>query len=216
MKFVSNREWALLARILAFSIVPTLGGLLRVVELGGGPTIIPENPRALANPPPIVLHIFSSFIFCAIGALQFLSSVRHHYPKVHRAAGPVIAVAGCVSALTALWMTHFFVFPEELQGVPLYWTRIVLGLVMIGLIGKAVMEIRSRNVLGHGAAMLRAYAIGQGASTQAILGIGWTIASGAEPTGAQREGMMVSAWGLNLLIAELLIRKFVAPRTVPA
>ena len=36
MKFVSNREWALLARILAFSIVPTLGGLLRVVELGEG------------------------------------------------------------------------------------------------------------------------------------------------------------------------------------
>ena len=86
---------------------------------------------------------------------------------------------------------------------------------MLGLIAKAVMETRSRNFLGHGAAMLPAYAIGEGASTQAILGIGWTIASGAEPTGAQREGMMVSAWGLNLLIAELLIRKFVAPRTVP-
>ena len=125
MKFVSNREWALLASILAFSIVPTLGGLLRVVELGGGPTIIPENPRTLADPLPIVLHIFSSFIFCAIGALQFLSSVRHHYPKVHRAAGRVIAVAGCVSALTGLWMTHFFVFPEELRGVPLNRTRIV-------------------------------------------------------------------------------------------
>ena len=145
MKFVSNREWALLARILAFSIVPTLGGLLRVVELGGGPTIIPENPRALANPPPIVLHIFSSFIFCAIGALQFLSSVRHHYPKLYRTTGRVIAVAGCVSALTGLWMTHFFVFPEELQGVPLYWTRIVLSLAMLGLIAKAVTEIRSRN-----------------------------------------------------------------------
>ena len=35
MKFVSNRELTLLASILAFSIVPTLGGLMRVVELGG-------------------------------------------------------------------------------------------------------------------------------------------------------------------------------------
>ena len=69
MKYVSNRKWALLASILTFSIVPTLGGLLRVVELGGGPTIIPENPNALSDPPPIVFHIFSSFIFCAIGAL---------------------------------------------------------------------------------------------------------------------------------------------------
>ena len=182
MKFVSNREWALLASILAFSIPPTLGGLLRVVELGGGPTIIPENPNALSDPPPIVFHIFSSFIFCAIGALQFLSSVRHHYPKVHRTVGRVIAVAGCVSALTVLWMTHFFVFPEELQGVPLYSTRIVLSLAMIGPIVKAVMEIRSRNILGHGAAMLRANTIGHDASTQAILGTGWTIASRAETT----------------------------------
>ena len=53
-------------------------------------------------------------------------------------------------------MTHIFVFPEELRGVPLYRTRIVLSLAMIGLIVKAVMEIRSRNVLGLGAAMLRA------------------------------------------------------------
>ena len=43
---------------------------------------------------------------------------------------------------------------------------------MIGFIVWAVIAIRSRNVFQHSASMLRAYAIGQGASMQAILGIG--------------------------------------------
>ena len=64
--------------------------------------------------------------------------------------------------------------------------------------------------------MLRAYAIGQGASTQTVLGIGWMIALGTEPLGPLRDGMMVFAWGLNLLTAEFLIRTMFAPRTRPA
>ena len=215
MKTVSRREWALLAIILVYSFVPTFGGLLRVIELGGGPAIVPENPRALADPLPIVLHILSSFLFCIAGALQFLPSVRRHYPAMHRAAGRMIAAAGCVSALTGLWMTHSFAFPDELQGVLLYWVRIALSLSMVGLIAWAVIAIRSGNVLGHGAAMLRAYAIGQGASTQTVLGIGWLVAFGTEPMGSLRDGIMVFAWGLNLLIAEILISKVFAPRTMP-
>jgi uncharacterized membrane protein len=216
MKTVSKSEWALLAIILIYSFVPAFGGLLRVIELGGGPAIVPENPRAVADPLPIVLHILSSLLFCVAGALQFLPSVRRHYPAMHRAAGRMIAVAGCISALTGLWMTLSYAFPEELQGVLLYWARIVLSLLMVGLIAWAVVAIRSGNVLGHAAAMLRAYAIGQGASTQAVLGIGWMIAFGTEPLGALRDGMMVFAWGLNLLIAEIVIRTLFSPRTLPA
>jgi hypothetical protein len=216
MKSISRREWALLAIILIYSFVPTFGGLFRVIELGGGPAIAPENPRALADPLPVVLHILSSFLFCILGALQFLPSVRRHFPAMHRAVGRTVAVAGCVSAATGLWMTHFYTFPDELQGPLLYWVRIVLSLSMVGLIAWAVIAIRSRNVLGHGAAMLRAFAISQGASTQTVLGIGWMIAFGTEPLGPLRDGMMVCAWGLNLLIAELLISKMFARRPLPA
>ena len=63
--------------------------------------------------------------------------------------------------------------------------------------------------------MLRAYAIGQGASTQAILGIGWIIIVGTEAMGTVREGMMVFAWALNLFVAEVLIRRLLRPKTRP-
>ena len=216
MKTVSRREWVLLAIILIYSFVPAVGGLLRIIELGGGPAIVPENPRAIADPLPVVLHILSSFLFCIVGAVQFLPSVRRHYPAMHRVAGRLVAAAGCASALTGLWMTHFFAFPHELQGLSLYSVRIVLSLWMVGLIAWAVIAIRSQNVLGHSAVMLRAYAIGQGASTQTVLGVGWIVASGTEPLGPLRDGMMVFAWGLNMVIAELLIRTKIAPRTLPA
>ena len=201
-----------LAIILIYSFVPTIGGLLRTAELLGGAAVIPANPRALAQPLPIMLHIVSSFLFCLLGALQFLPSVRRHHPGMHRRIGRVVAASGCTSALTGLWMTHFFAFPGELQGPLLYAVRIVLSLSMLGLIVWAVVAIRSRDIYRHSASMLRAYAIGQGASAQAFLGIGWMIAFATEPVGLLRDSIMVTAWALNLLIAELLIARMFAQR----
>lgn len=212
MQVLSRREWTILLFIIVYSFIPSFGGLFRILELAGGPAIIPENPRALVAPLPIVLHIFSSFLFCLLGAVQFLPSMRRHRPATHRAIGRTVAISGCISAVTGLWMTHFYTFPDELQGNMLYWVRIILSLSMVSLIGCAVVAIRSRNIFRHSASMLRAYAIGQGASTQTFLGIFWIIVAGTEPLGAFRDGMMVFAWALNLLFAEYLISKLLVPK----
>ena len=114
-------------------------------------------------------------------------------------------MAGCVSALSGLWMTHFYVFSEALQGPALYWVRIILGTAMSVLIVRAVVAIRTSDIFQHSASMLRAYAIGQGASTQAVVGITWIITVGSEAMGPLRDGLMIFAWSLNLLVAEVLI-----------
>ncbi len=208
MKVLGRREWAILIAIILYSFIPAFGGLFRVLELAGGPAVAPENLRALAAPLPIVLHILSSSLFCLLGAVQFLPSVRRDQPATHRVIGRTVAIAGCISAATGLWMTHYYTFPNELQGNLLYLVRMILGSTMIGLIGSAVVAIRYSNVFQHSASMLRAYAIGQGASTQAFVGISWIIVFGAEPLGPLRDGMMVFAWVLNLLVAEFLVRRF--------
>ena len=199
-------EWTLLVLVFVYSFIPAFGGLIRVLELAGGPQIAPENSRALLAPTPIMLHILGSFLFCIVGALQFLPSIRRQSPVAHRTIGRVIAVAGCVAALSGLWMTHSYVFPEALQGAALYWMRMVMGTAMVGFIVCGVIAIRSRKVFQHSASMLRAYAIGQGASTQAVLGIAWIIAVGSEAMGPLRDGLMIFAWVLNLMVAEFLIR----------
>ena len=215
LRGISSREWILLAFILFYSFIPTFGGLLRVAELLGGQAILPTNARALAYPVPIAVHVLSSFLFCILGAIQFLPSVRRNHLDLHRMMGRASAVAGFISAATGLWMTHFFAFPESLQGALLYWVRIVLSLAMCALIMRAVWSIRTRNVSAHGSAMIRAYAIAQGASTQAFLGIGWIIAVGMEPQGQLRDVIMVAAWGINFVAAECLISKIFPSRTIP-
>ncbi len=205
MKFLSNREWALLALILFYSFIPTFGGLLRVAELLGGSAIIPENPRAIAEPLPIILHILGSFIFCLVGATQFLPSLRRRRVGWHRTMGKLVAATGGASALTGLWMTVVFTFPVETQGILLYWVRITLSISMFGLIIWAIKLVRAGNVAKHSSAMLRAYAIGQGASTQACLGIAWVLLTGTDPTGLTRDLVMIFAWCTNLLVAEILI-----------
>lgn len=213
MKVLSRSEWAILTIIIVYSFIPTFGGLVRVFELAGGPAIAPVNPRALAAPFPIILHILSSFLFCILGAMQFLPNLRRHYPDVHRVLGRLIAIAGVFSAGSGLWMTHFFAFPSDLQGNLLYWVRIVVGFCMIGFIAWSIVAIRSRHVFQHSSFVLRAYAIGQGASTQTFIGIGWMILSGTEAVGPLRDTMMVFAWALNVLIAEILIWTLLAPAT---
>jgi len=208
---LGKSEWAGLGVIFVYSFIPVVGGLIRVLELAGGPQIAPENPRASYAPTPIILHILSSSLFCVLGAFQFLPNLRRQRLAAHRAIGRVIAATGCVSALTGLWMTHFYAFPEALQGASLYWARMVLGTAMTGLIIWAVIAIKSRNAFQHGASMVRAYAIGQGASTQAVMGIAWIIAVGSEAVGPLRDGLMIFAWVLNLLAAEVFIRTMLRP-----
>lgn len=215
MKILSKSEWAILIFVLVYSFIPTFAGMFRVLELAGGPVVLPENPRASAMPFPIVLHILGSFLFCLLGAIQFLPDIRRRHTLVHRAFGRIVAVAGCVSAGSGLWMAHFYSFPISLQGNFLYWVRIILGFLMIFFIVWSVLAIRSRNVLQHSAYMLRAYAIGQGASTQAFIGIGWLVLSGTEAAGPLRDAMMVFAWAINLLIAEALIWVVLTPKRHP-
>ncbi|MFK8004236.1 MAG: DUF2306 domain-containing protein [Polyangiales bacterium] len=208
---LKRSEWVLLGLIGVYTFIPAVGGLIRVLELAGGPQIAPPNPRALHAPAPIILHLISSIVFCLVGALQFIPSFRRQRPAAHRILGRVFAVAGCLSALSGLWMTHFYVIPATLQGPTLYLTRMVLGTAMVVLIVWAVVAIRSRKIFQHSAAMLRAYAIGQGASTQSLVGIAWMIAAGSEAVGPSRDALMIFCWGLNLLGAEILIRKFFRP-----
>lgn len=207
MQAIRARDWALFSFLFLYSFIPIFGGLGRVGELIGGPAIIPANPRALDQPLPDVVHILASIAFCLIGALQVLPSLRRHSPRRHRHLGRIAALAGVISALTGLWMTQFYGFPVELQGTPLYAVRILLSLTMAGLIVRAVAAIRSGKRAIHRASMIRAYAIGLGASTQAIVGVLVLLLLGEELLGPDRDIMMIAAWGMNLLAAELILRR---------
>jgi len=183
-----------------------------VVELAGGPALIPVNPRVLADPVPVLVHVLANLLFCLGGALQFLPGIRRRWPALHRALGRAVLAGGMLSAASGLWMTLFYAFPAELQGLALFGARLMVGTAMIALLAWALWAIGARRVFQHGAAMIRAYALGQGASTQAFLGMAWMACAGTELLGPTRDALMMSAWVINLLAAEVVIGRYLRRR----
>lgn len=195
----------MLVALLFLSLVPCIGGTLRLVELAGGTTPIPVNPRVQLSPLPAMVHIVTSVFYCVVGAFQFLPSIRGRFPGWHRGTGKALIFSGVVSALSGVWMTHFYTFPDTLQGPLLYWVRMLLGWTMAVFILLGLRAILKKRVLKHRAWMMRGYALGLGAGTQVILFIPLILTIG-EPIGITRDALMVLAWVINLLIAEWLIR----------
>ena len=213
MSSLPSPSWRLPTSLLLLSLVPVAAGAVRLIGLvglasggSGAGAITPENARFMAMPAPVVLHIVSATLFCLLGAFQFDSAIRRRSPGLHRAAGRVLVPCGILAAVTGLWMTAGYAIPAELQGPLLYGVRIVVGLSMALAIVVSVCAVLRRRIAQHRAWMVRAYALGQGAGTQVLILLPVTLMAGA-PTFFFRDVLMASAWGLNLLIAEWIIRR---------
>lgn len=205
---LKKSEWIILFGLFVLILVPGIGGMFRLAELvfGIGVEFLPENPRIQSAPTPVLFHLIGSVMYLILGAFQFLPSIRRNYPKWHRLAGRVLVCTGIVAGVSGLWMTHYFVFPDSLQGTLLYLVRIVVGLSMVIFVLLGVSAILKKRIAQHQAWMIRAYALGLGAGTQVIVVIPWLLTVG-EPTGAARDLLMTAAWMINIAVAEWIIKK---------
>ncbi|MFE6964093.1 DUF2306 domain-containing protein [Agromyces sp. NPDC057679] len=198
-----RREWLAPAGLIALSLVPIAAGAFRLTQLTGGGPVTTENARFFDSPVPVVVHIVASSVFLVLGALQFAPALRRR--RWHRFAGRVVAPAGLLSALSALWMTLAYQMPA-VNGVALMVMRLGFGTVMAGAIVIAFLAIRRGDIGTHSAWMTRAYAIGLGAGTQVFTFLPWTLVLGA-PGEAMHAVLMGAGWVINLVVAEFVIRR---------
>ena len=201
---LNKSEWSILIGLLLLSFVPSVGGTFRLVELVTSSEFLPENPRIKSVPLPAMFHIVSSALYCIPGAFHFLPSIRRKYPKWHRLGGRLLVGAGIVSATSGLWMTHYYSFPDYLQGNLLYAVRVLVALAMTAFILLGVLAVLKKRIAQHQAWMIRAYALGQGAGTQVLISIPWSLTIG-EPNGLSRDILMTTAWMINIFVAEWVI-----------
>jgi uncharacterized membrane protein len=189
--------------LLALSLVPVMAGSLRLVELGSGAQITPENARFFAAPWPVVLHIVSVTLYCVLGAFQFAPGLRRRNPSWHRAAGRVLVPCGLVVALTALWMTQFY--PSiTYDGAALYAIRLLVGAAMAVSLCLGLAAVLRRDIAHHRAWMMRAYALGLGAGTQVLTHLPWYLFPSVQGELA-RTLFMAAGWAINLAVAEWLL-----------
>lgn len=199
----AGSSWGVPLALVALSLVPLVSGSLRLVEVFGGPAVMPANPRVDASPAPVVVHVTGAFLYALVGALQFSARFRRRHRDWHRRAGRVLVVAGLLVALSGVWMTIFY---AGAPGGTLLWAvRLVVGSAMAAALVLGFSAIRRRDVAAHRAWMTRAYALGLGAGTQIFTeGIGQALMG----VGDASKAVSVSAgWVVNAAVAEWVVRR---------
>jgi len=189
--------------LVALSLIPVVSGSLRLIEVAGGPQLMPANARIESSPAPLVVHVLGAALYALLGAFQFSARLRRRHPRWHRRAGRILVGAGLAVAFSGLWMTLFY---SGAPGGLLLWAiRLVVGTTMAAAIVLGFAAIRRRDIAAHRAWMMRAYALGLGAGTQAFTeGIGEALLGTGDLSKAISMG---SGWVINVIVAEWLIRR---------
>ncbi|TFD28363.1 DUF2306 domain-containing protein [Cryobacterium cryoconiti] len=209
-----RRHWLAPTGLILLNLIPVLAGAARLTELTGGAVATPQNARFLDSPVPLVTHILSVTVFTLLGAFQFVPTLRRHRAGWHRITGRILIPAGLLAALSGMWMAAFYPHPAG-DGALLVVLRLLFGAAMVASIGLGVRSIVRRDFIRHGAWMTRAYAIGVGAGTQAVVLIPQSIIFGSTDE-LSRAGFMGAGWVINLAVAEYIIRRRPRPVLTPS
>lgn len=200
--------WPVPVALAALSAIPLIIGALRLLQLAGGPELIPAEERFAGFPLPVALHILGAATYVLLGTLQFVPRFRRRHRTWHRRAGRILIVAGLLVAASALWMTLLYAAKPG-TGDLLYVLRLVFGCALAACLILGFTAIRRRDIPAHRAWMIRAYAIALAAGTQAFTqGIGGALLGVGEPYGDLAQG---AGWVINLAVAEWVIRRPARP-----
>jgi uncharacterized membrane protein len=200
----SSRSWPVPAALIALVVIPVVAGVLRLVQLSGGAVTLPSNPRFDASPVPVVVHIVGAVVFALLGAFQFVPRLRRRGRAWHRRAGRVVVLAGLAVALSALWLNQFFPRANATRGI-VYPLRLLFGVALVVTLILGFRAVRRRHFARHRAWMIRSFAIALVAGTQVFtLGFGGAVFGTGDLAQAL---MLVAAWGINLTLAEWVIRR---------
>ena len=200
-----SRGWPVPAALVVLSAIPLTAGTLRLVQLAGGPALMPADDRFTGFPTALVVHIVGAAVFALVGILQF---VPRHPPPAPRLAPPRRPGRGRRRARRGRVGTvadPVLRGPARHRRFLLYVLRLVFVSAMAGCLVLGFTAIRRRDIAAHRAWMIRAYALGLGAGTQVFTeGFGGAIFGTGVVAGDLAKG---AAWVINLAVAEWVIRR---------
>jgi len=166
-----TKTWRLPALLLCLGIIPLLSVGYHFFTMTQGIVfdIAPADPAEqtyIDNPVPILLHLVPVILFTLLGPFQLTPRARAKWPLLHRVSGRIFVVAGVMAGLSGLYMNE--VFPP-IGGPAKYWGTLLFGVLMTFSILRGLWAVLNRDIPRHRAWMIRAYAIGIGATTQRLI-----------------------------------------------
>ncbi len=192
--------------LLFFSAIPILVAAVVLYQIPAG--LLPEDSaRFLALPWVLFFHALGGVVFGVLGPIQFAGVLKRRFGRAHRVTGRIFVAFGLLLALSSLRL--LWQFPEGSTWV-LVTARIVASVAMAGALILALLAIRNRNVARHKAWMIRAYAIGMGSATVSLIMFPIFVITGDPIEGYLSDLVFVASWGINIALAEWVIRRPVA------
>ena len=190
-----------LALTLAFATaIPILSAAFLAAQAPFG--AVPEDSqRMLTAPISFFLHATAGVLFGLTGPVQFARALRQRYGRLHRATGYVFIFSGLILGAAGL---SLLAQVPAIATPPLEVMRALTGVALIVALG---LGLTARSLPRHRAWMIRAYAIGMGSGTVALVFFPLVVLSGEPPRGLVADTIFVGWWSLNILFAEFVIRK---------
>lgn len=208
-----SRPIPLVLALAFFSFIPVLNALVETIQIPTG-TYAKDSAHLAVAPVAWFLHVLAGAAFGLSGPLNFVLALRRRFGRLHRVTGWIFFGSAAALGLSALSLL-LSVEPQRTPVVDI--ARGVFGVALLVATGKAIAAIRRRDIAGHRAWVIRAYAIGMGLGTVALVFFPVYLVTGQPPTGLASDLLFAASWAINIGFAEWVIRRLNPTiRRVPA
>ena len=202
-----SRPVPLVLALAFFTFIPVLTAMVDMVLIPTG--TYPQDSAHLAVAPiSWFLHVLAGVAFGICGPMNFVLALRRRFGRLHRVTGRIFFASALVLGLSALSLL-LSVEPQRTPVVDI--ARGVFGLALLVAVAKAIAAIRRRDIQGHRAWVIRAYAVGMGLGTVSLVFFPIYLVTGAPPTGLASDILFVASWSLNIGFAEWVIHRISPP-----
>ncbi len=149
------------------------------------------------------IHVFTSILIITSGLLQFSKTILTKYTKIHRISGFIyLAVTLLISGPAALVMSFY-----ANGGYPAQTSFVILSLLWIGTSFLAYHFVRKKDYERHGKWMVRSYALTLSAVSLRLYSYLFDVFHFTMDPVDLYILLSWLSWTLNLLIAEILIKR---------
>lgn len=177
--------------------------LVQVVQIPLG--ALPEDSlRLSAVPVWHFMHVLGGATFGILGPIQFGRVLMRKYGLLHRVMGRVFVAAGAMISLSSLSLLWHF---PDTYSVAVSSGRLLFGIALGVALAIAMQAIRKRDFTRHRNWMIRAYAIGMGATAVTMVFFPIYAITGEAPTGLASDIIFLGSWTACVVFAEGLVRR---------
>lgn len=185
------------------TLLTILLALVQAVQIPLG-ALSEDSLRLTAAPVWHFMHVLGGATFGILGPIQFGRVLMRKYGRLHRVMGRVFVAAGAMISLSSLSLLWHF---PDTYSVAMNSGRLLFGIALGVALAIAMQAIYKRDFTRHRNWIIRAYAIGMGATAVTMVFFPIYVVTGEAPTGLVADSIFLGSWAACVVFAEGLVRR---------